>query len=415
MRVALLSRGAHPLHRPGGLERAVYHLARQLRARGVETLLLTRPADAGSEGTFPGEVATVPYAGFPLGRHGSILDRTVHYPRFARRLGDAVAERVRRGEVDVVHAQGLTALGYGRLRRKDALLSAPLVMNPQGMEEHKTAGLKRLALSRLRALSREAARLADRVIATDEATRDEVPQLLGVPDSKVVVLPNGIDAEEIESLTPQDARGEVVRAFPALASVSLLLLSVGRLEAYKGFADVAAALEMLTRRNGLPPRWVWVVVGEGPLNETLRSARDRLGEERLVLAGHVGEGLLHALYEQADVFVHAPHYEGSSLVTLEAMAHGRPIVASRVGGIPDKVREGETGRLVPPGDPAGLARALEDLAEDGAGRRRMGEEGRRLVRACFGWDRVAERTVALYEALLREGGGASATGPEPAP
>ena len=158
MRVALLSRGAHPLHAPGGMERAVYHLARSLQGRGVETVLFTRPATL--PGSFPGEVVVVPYGG-PGEGHGRVLDRTLRYPRFSMRLGEAVAARVRAGAVDVVDAQGLCALGYGRLRRRDPALRAPLVMNPQGMEEHQTRGLKRLALTRVRLLSRQAAALAD--------------------------------------------------------------------------------------------------------------------------------------------------------------------------------------------------------------------------------------------------------------
>ena len=129
----------------------------------------------------------------PIGRPLSyarsyVLDRTLHYPAFALRMGRAVADAVRAGRVDIVHAQGLTALGYGRARRRDPALRAPLLMNPQGMEEHKAGPLKRLALSRLRALSREAARLSDRVIATDEATRDEVPALLGIDPARVAAL-----------------------------------------------------------------------------------------------------------------------------------------------------------------------------------------------------------------------------------
>jgi len=386
------------------MERAVYQLARHLCKRGVTTLLFTRPAetDGTLEGAFPGEVHTVPYRAFPAGRHGSVLDRTLNYPRFALQLGQAVAERVRAATLDVVHAQGLTALGYGRLRRSHADLEAPLVMNPQGMEEHKTTGVKRLALARLRVLSKEAARLSDRVIATDEATREEVPRLLGVPGPKVEVLPNGIDLDEIRNLTPPDARAQVRAAFPALAEVSLLLLCVGRLEAYKGFGDVLDALELLRARDGLPPRWALVVVGEGPHRHALQQRQARLGASHLLLAGRVSERLLHALYATANVFVHAPHFEGSSLVTLEAMAHGLPVVATSVGGIPDKVWDGETGRLVAAGDPAGLARAIEHLGADSSLRSRLGEAGRRHVLDHFAWDAIADRTIALYERLLSE-------------
>jgi glycogen synthase len=394
VKVALLSRAAHPLHEPGGLERAVYHLARHLSARGVETVLFTRPPTR--QGTFPGEVVFIPY-GTRVLRHGRVLARTLHYPRFSLRMGEAVAAAVRAGEVDVVDAQGLTALGYGRLRRRDRTLQAPLVMNPQGMEEHKTRGIKRTALLRLRALPREAARLADRVIATDETLRGEVSCLLGVEPAKVAVLPNGIDPAEICASTPADARAFAERAVPALKHASLVLLSAGRLERYKGFADV---LEAFVRARGeLPPRAVWVVAGDGPERGRLSRLARTFGRQVLLLR-RVEEPLLHALCERADVFVHAPRYEGSSIVTLEAMAHGLPVLATRVGGLPDKVMHGRTGCLVEPGDVEGLARALTTLGNDAAGRRAMGERGRALAFTRFAWPVIAERALALYQELL---------------
>jgi len=412
LRVALLSRGAHPLHPPGGLERAVFHLAKHLRAQGVETVLLTRTPTR--EGAFPGEVVCVDYGGTEAA-HGRILDRTLHYPRFALRLGDAAATRVRAGLIDVVHAQGLTALGYGRARLRDPALRAPLVMNPQGMEEHEASGLKRLALFRLRALSREAARLSDRVIATDESTRGEVPRHLGVDPARVVVLPNGIDPVELQTATPKDPDRVVREALPSVAGAFPIFLSVGRIEAYKGLDDAVQALDHLHRAGDLPARWAWVVVGEGRDRDRLTRrvmARELLARSRgakgiashVHWAGQVGEGLLHALYACADVFVHTTRYEGSSLVTLEAMAHGLPVVATRAGGIPDKVSDGESGRLVDPGDVRALARSLGELAQDAALREAMGSRGRKRALEGFGWPALAARTVALYEELLRSRG-----------
>jgi glycosyltransferase involved in cell wall biosynthesis len=393
MRVALLSRGAHPLHEGGGLERAVFDLARHLERRGVETVLFTRPPTRA--GAFPGEVVAVPYG--PEASHGRVLDRTLRYPRFARRLGALVAERVRRGAVDLVDAQGLCALGYGRLRARDPGLRAPLVMNPQGMEEHRARGLKRLALARLRRLSREAARRADRVVATDEGTRDDVPRLLGVDPRRVVVLPNGVDLDAVARLTPADPRAAVAAALPALGEAAPLLLSVGRVEPYKGFDDVLAALVQLHTGGRLGAGWAWALAGAG---RGARPAVPPAVAPHVHFVGRVGDELLHALYERADVFVHATRFEGSSLVTLEAMAHARPVVATRAGGIPDKVVDGETGRLVPPGDVAALAEALAGLLAAPESARAMGERGRERVRERFAWPALAERTVALYEELI---------------
>jgi glycosyltransferase involved in cell wall biosynthesis len=383
------------------MERAVYHLARHLQARGVDTVLLTRPAS--EAGSFPGRVIEVPYGQGGL-RHGSVLDRTLRYPRFAARLGRAAADLVRAGAVDVVDAQGLTALGYGRLRRADPSLRAPLLMNPQGMEEHQTRGLKRLALARLRALSREAARLADRVVATDEATRADVPRLLGVSAAKVTVLPNGIDPAEILALTPAQPRAVAEAALPALREAELVLLSVGRLEAYKGFRDVHDALARLSAQGDLPPRWAWVVAGAGSQG-ALHAHIDDAISAHVHRPGRVSDGVLHALYERADLFVHATHYEGSSLVTLEAMAHGLPVVATRAGGIPDKVEDGRTGRLVAPGDVPALAEAIGALARVPEERWRLGQAGRDHVLTRFSWPVLVDRTIEVYEEMLREARG----------
>jgi glycosyltransferase involved in cell wall biosynthesis len=308
--------------------------------------------------------------------------------------------------VDLVDAQGLCALGYGRLRARERALSAPLVMNPQGMEEHRARGLKRAALVRLRWLSREAARLADRVVATDEVTRDDVPRLLGVPSHKVVVLPNGIDPQEVDRLTPSDPAAAVHAALPQLDGAAPVLLSVGRLESYKGFGDVLSALQRLHDKGALPARWAWVVVGAQPSGGLgLRTASalshaDTVLLPHVHLTGRVSDELLHALYARADVFVHATHFEGSSLVTLEAMTHGLPVVATRAGGIPDKVLDGETGFLVEPGDVSVLADALRGIVAAPSAARAMGARGRQRALERFAWPALIDRTLALYEELL---------------
>jgi glycosyltransferase involved in cell wall biosynthesis len=396
------------------MERSVYHLARQLHRLGIETVLYTRPAT--QEGRFPGETVTVPYQSLPLGTHGRVLERTVNYPGFARRLGEAVAARVRTGEIAVVHAQGMSGLGYARKRRLDPALRAPLLLNPQGMEEHKTRGWKRLALLRLRRLSRETAALSDRVIATDEVTKDEVPRYLGVAPTRVVVLPNGIDPEEIAEATPKDPRPLVEALAPGLGQATPVLISVGRLEPYKGFGDVLEALMELQARDGLPAGWAWLVIGEGSERADLErriSAFDaahpgRALRPRVHFVGWIRDNpRLHACYARADVFVHATHYEGSSIVTLEAMAHGLPVVATRAGGIPDKVVPGVNGRLVPPGDVSGLAEALAEVASDPERRSRMGAASRERVMRLFAWPAIAQRTAAVYEEMLAPGRGPS--------
>jgi glycosyltransferase involved in cell wall biosynthesis len=123
------------------------------------------------------------------------------------------------------------------------------------------------------------------------------------------------------------------------------------------------------------------------------------------MTGRVTDADVHAWYEAASVFLHASRYEGSSLVTLEAMAHRRPVIATRAGGLPDKVRPGENGWLVTPGDAEDLARAVGEAAAEAARLPEMGARSRFIVEREFAWPVLAERHVELYTELIRSRGG----------
>jgi glycosyltransferase involved in cell wall biosynthesis len=120
------------------------------------------------------------------------------------------------------------------------------------------------------------------------------------------------------------------------------------------------------------------------------------------MTGRLDDETLHAWYEAATVFVHPTQYEGSSIVTLEAMSHRRPVVATTAGGLPDKVRDGVTGWLVPPGDAHALASALQTALGAGTKLATMGVSGRELVEAEFSWNRSADRMLAVFEELVTE-------------
>ena len=109
---------------------------------------------------------------------------------------------------------------------------------------------------------------------------------------------------------------------------------------------------------------------------------------------------LERLYDRAAVVAVPSHREGFGVVCVEAMAHGRPVVASAVGGLLDLVADGETGLLVPPRDVPALRSALERLLADGELRRRLGEAGRERVRERFSWHAVTNATIEAYEHAL---------------
>jgi len=411
LRVAVVARSVFPLHGLGGLERSVYDLVRYLSRADVTVRLITRTPRADAAG---GELGVdvsaqyVPYRTFPLaGRRGTtVLDRSTAYPLFGERAGRAAAELVEAGEVDLVHGFGASVLGYAR-RRTQA--GAPLVLNPQGLEEFgatdpSRARLKRAAYLPLRRAVLACARAADCVIATDRVLEPAVRSHLAVPAERVCIIPNALDLPTVDALAGA-ADAERVRQAAGIAPDDMVLLSVGRLEESKGFHVLAAALAALREHASHAGGWRWVLVGDGPFRKRIEQAIDdaNLGD-RAVLTGRLPDRALHAWYEAATLFVHPTLYEGSSLVTLEAMAHRCAVVASRAGGLPDKVRPGINGWLVPPGDHSALAAAISGALGEPRRLAGMGTAGRAIVEREFSWDAAGAATIRLYESVLSTAG-----------
>ena len=414
LRVAILARSVYPLHRFGGLERHVYDLVRCLLARDVRVTLITppstarRPDDAPADEVFRHQHLTllaVPYVTFPLAnrRGTTIVDRSTAYPLFGWRAGRAAARLAAAGNVDIVHGLGASALGYAM--HDDCRRRVPLVLNPQGLEEFGAtdparAPLKRIGYWPLRVAVRRTARAAARVIATDRALVETVIGHLGIRREAVRVVPNAVELAECDR-SDAAARGAALRAQIGLGPDDLLLLSVGRLEANKGFDVLIRALASISREPSLRRRWKWVLVGDGPKRAALQQAiADHQLEKFAVFWRRATAADLHGWYEAANLFVHPTLYEGSSLVTLEAMAHRRPVVGTTAGGLPDKVIDGVNGWLVRPGDARALADALRAAASDHTRLRLMGAESRVIVEREFSWTAATDRLMDVYRELL---------------
>ena len=160
------------------------------------------------------------------------------------------------------------------------------------------------------------------------------------------------------------------------------ILYAGRLVEEKGIRELAEAAAGLNL----------VVAGDGPLRHLVPQA-----------LGLVPHDELEELYERAAIVVIPSYREGLSVVCLEAMAHGRPVVGSDIPGVAELVVPGETGLLVPPRDARRLREALLELLDDRERRRRMGRAGRERIREAAGWDRVVPATIEVYERALTRG------------
>lgn len=297
---------------------------------------------------------------------------------FARALGRRYRlpglGRALRG-FDLVHALETRGEASWQAARAKARLGFGLVL---ACSENIPAGPGEAASARRRRLFVQAA--ADRFLAISEASR---AALLadGAPPDRIEVLPHGIDLERFCAAPPPRNDPPVV-------------LYVGRLSVEKGVGVLVEAVGRL-RAAGTPARLV--VVGDGPLRRDLERAAGAAA-----FVGEVPFGEIHRFYREADVVavpsVPTPGFrEQWGFAAAEAMATGRAVVASDLGGLPEVV--GDAGLLVPPGDAAALAAALGDLLADPARRDDLGARGAARVRARFDRLRIAERLAAVYRSL----------------
>ena len=157
-------------------------------------------------------------------------------------------------------------------------------------------------------------------------------------------------------------------------------MSVGRLVAFKGFDDLIDACAELARRR---IDFVCDIIGDGPLRETLQAKIEQLDlSSRVNLLGSLSQGAVLEKLQAADIFALASTTDAQGAtdvfptVILEAMASARPVVSTRLAGIPELVVDGQTGMLAPPGDSTALAHALEQLLRDPELRLRFGHAGR---------------------------------------
>ncbi len=241
-------------------------------------------------------------------------------------------------------------------------------------------------------VDRAGAQWAEAITCCSDAVRQFVLAHLDGAASKVVTIHNGIDLEAFRA--PHVAS----RSELSLRDGGCVIGTVTRLdEPKKGLTVLLHALAALARRDGLPP-WQCVLVGEGPARDRLEALAAELGlKGRIVFAGMRRD--VARVLPAVDLFVCPSLYEGFGIAIVEAMAAGRPVVASRVGGIPELVVDRETGLLVPPGDAAALAEALAALLTSPDRARQMGQRGRERAGKMFSIQTAVERHQQLYDSL----------------
>lgn len=368
---------------------------RHLRERGVEVEVLA-PAYRGSsdqivEGVRVHRFRYAPRAWETLTHDQTAPDRIRERPHFLALVPSyvaagtrAAARLARTGEFDVIHAfwpipHGLLGLAARRAG------GVPLVSTFFGVE----LTWMESQLPFVRPLLRRIVRGSDAVTVISSYTGEQLRR--SVPDAHAVVIPFGATVEPPEEVES-----------PFAAPGPMRLLFVGRLVERKGVHRLLEALALLPETDAVRLR----VLGDGPERPRLERLAGELGIERRVeFAGFVPADALQRAMEEADALVLPAVYdrkgdvEGLGVVLIEAMAHGRPVIGSNAGGIPDIIVDGETGLLVPPDDPLALSLAIERLRSDPSAARAMGARGREWVARQFGWRRITDLLEELYRSL----------------
>jgi len=234
---------------------------------------------------------------------------------------------------------------------------------------------------------------ATRVIAMSEALRTEALRLRPEAAEKVIVIPNGVDVRTQPKLAVPEARARF-----GLRPDGPLVGLVARLAPRKGIAEFLQAARLIADRD---PEVEFAIAGDGPQREQAEALIQELGlAERVRLLGYVES--VRDLIWALDLLVVSSLSEGSSVSAMEAMALGKPVVGTEVGGVPEVVLDGDTGVLVPPGNPGAMAEAVCALLADPERAQAMGDRGRQRAAAHFEVEMMLARVKEVYADVMRE-------------
>jgi glycosyltransferase involved in cell wall biosynthesis len=300
-----------------------------------------------------------------------------------------LARWMRQIRCDLVHTHLWTADLIGGLGAR--LARVPIVVSTVHSEGFRPLGVARWRDARRRGLSRiyrSVYRLADQVIAVSQSIATDLAQRPGVRvrDDRIQIIRNGLDVSRVSGRTPGGPR------MPPIPVRGPLVLVVANFVPEKGHRWLVAAMPAVRERF---PDVTFALVGAGRELAAIRAHVDAAGLGQTTLFLGAREDALDIL-AAADVVVLPSLSEGLPLVCLEALALGKPLVATRVGGVPEILEHGETALMVPPGAPEALAEGIVTVLADPGRARALGERGHRVVTGRFSAEQMVRDITDTY-------------------
>jgi glycosyltransferase involved in cell wall biosynthesis len=375
----------------GGPALHVAYLTAGLAKRGYDTTLVAGTIAHGEESM-----------AFVADQRGVRIETVADLHREIAPLSDArailrLARLIRREQPTILHTHTAKAGAVGRLA---ALLAGsarpPIIVHT--FHGHVLRGyFNAITAYGFRTLERLLARMTTRLIAVSPEVRDDLVSLGVAPASKFVVIRLGIELDERVGEENDEARQETRRRL-GLASDAFVVGWVGRMTAVKRTEDLVRVTRTLV---DLGVDAYLCLVGDGPDREALEAYAHELGVvKRCLFVGYQED--VARFYSAIDVLLLPSANEGTPVSVIEALAAGRPAVATDVGGVPDVVREGVDGFLADVGDVDVLASRLAELAADPERRAAMGASGRERVLSRYAVERLVDDVDELYRTLLAD-------------
>jgi glycosyltransferase involved in cell wall biosynthesis len=311
---------------------------------------------------------------------------TVPFSRF-------IANLVRKYNIEIIHAHFAYPEGFaGFLARR--LVKVPFVLTLHGYDILTEPSIKygvRLE-KRFDSMIRKVLAEVDKVFVASEHVY-KAAKSAGCPPEHLVLLPNGVD---IERFNPR-LDGSLIRKMLGVADRPVVF-TLRWHEPKNGIEYLIRAVPHVLREV---PEAVFVIGSDGPLMGYHESLAENLGiDDHIMFAGRIPRKDLPSYYAASDLFVIPSVVEAFGLVTVEAMACGKPVIGANVGGIPEIIVDGVNGFLIEPKNPEKIAEKVVVLLENPKLRRKMGQNGRKLAEEKFDIQKRVRKIVSVYERLL---------------
>ena len=386
----------------GGMNVYVRDLTREFSRRGIYVDVFTRSQNP-----------HLPHVMHSLGEYG----RVIHIPTgpeepyskhkifdYLPEFVDNVLQFARREGItyDLIHSHYW--LSGWAARDLQAVWGAPIVQmfHTLGEVKNQIAAPSEREPQRRIDGEREIMQFADHLVAATPAEEEQLVTLYGADPRKITIIPPGVDTQMFHPHEPDDAKLRI-----GVKPCEHMVLFVGRIEPLKGIDTLLRAMGLLANECPLWCHDLCLAIVGGDPNTTENEEMDRLKMIRRELGitdlvtflGARDQDRLHHYYSAAEMVIMPSHYESFGMVALEAMACGKPVIASEVGGLAHLVRDGVTGLHVPNGDPVKLAKAIAQLAQDHELRERMGRAAH-LYAQQYSWECIADKMQTLYGKAL---------------